>query len=236
MLEDHNIKVTQGVLEEQCSNHHRKFLCFQKNKRPYIILKWAETKDGFIAPNKDKRSTNAEPFWISSKATKTRVHLWRSKEHGILIGANTLRDDNPSLNVRLVNGMSPIPIVLDPHLSIKPKHQLYSNPDLIVIVDKKTKINSDYPFHIQTINFSSDVITQLMSELHNLKILSVLVEGGAYTLNEFIRSGIWDQARVIQSKNTFKEGIKAPVLQIDPVAIKTIDVDQISYYNNESDG
>lgn len=233
ILKEHNIDVIRGVLEKDCKKHHRRFLCFQENKRPYITLKWAETKDHFMAPTKKMRSQTAEPYWISSRASRARVHLWRSKEQAILIGVNTLREDNPLLDVRMVHGMNPIPIIIDPKLSIDSSYHLYSNPDLIVFVDGTTKYKQEeYPFRILKIDFSKEVIHQLLEHLYRLKILSLFIEGGAYTLNEFIKSGIWDEARVIQSTNEFKDGIKAPEIKLNPTHKEFIESDCISYYHN----
>ncbi len=233
ILKEHQIEVSQGILEEACKKHHRRFLCFQENKRPYITLKWAETKDHFIAPTNEMRSKTAEPFWISSKASRARVHLWRSKEQAILIGAKTLREDNPLLDVRMVQGMNPTPIIIDPKLSIDASYHLYANPDLIVFVDHSNVFKQDeYPFRILKIDFSKEVIPQLMEHLYRLKILSVFVEGGAYTLNEFLKSGIWDEAKVIQSTNEFKNGINSPEIKRTPVKTEILESDCISYYIN----
>lgn len=237
LLKQHQTEVTLGVLEDQCRIHHKRFLCFQQNKRPYITLKWAETADGFIAPTAEMRSASPEPYWISSKASRARVHYWRSKEHAILIGATTLREDNPSLNVRLVEGLDPIPIIIDPKLSIKRTHKLYSNPNLILVVDQSTSYSTkDHPFKIIEIDFSNAVIEQLLDHLFKLQILSVFVEGGAFTINEFIKSGFWDQAKQIKSEQQFKEGIKAPRIELDPVRIKKLDSDRIYHYQNPLNG
>ena len=232
-LKKQGVSVHQGILEEKCKDHHKKFLCFQIKKRPYVILKWAETKDGFIAPHKTKRASTAEPYWISSEASKTRVHLWRSKEQGILIGVNTLLEDNPSLDVRRVSGMNPTPIVIDPHLQINKSYNLYRNKDLILVVDHQLEYKaSDYPFSIVSIDFSKNSIAQLLKKLHQLSIMSIFVEGGAFTINSFLTAGLWDEARVIRSRNNFEDGLTAPVIPFKATTVEQLTTDQISYYLN----
>ena len=186
-LINNNIDVKVGVLENECLELHKRFFTFQTKKRPYIILKWAETDDGIISP---KHKNNNRPYWISNDISRQYVHKWRSQEHAILVGSKTVDFDNPHLNSRNWDNNSPIKIVIG-NPKIKSKDTLY--------------IHNGNDLNIENItNF-----------LHKKNIQSVLVEGGNKTLKTFIENNIWDEARVFVSNKTFKEGIKAPKFDTD---------------------
>ena len=181
-LINNNIDVKVGVLENECLELHKRFFTFQTKKRPYIILKWAETDDGIISP---KHKNNNRPYWISNDVSRQYVHKWRSQEHAILVGSKTVDFDNPQLNSRNWDNNSPIKIVIG-NPKIKSKDTLY--------------IHNGNDLNIENItNF-----------LHKKNIQSVLVEGGNKTLKTFIENNLWDEARVFKSKNKLKKGILAP--------------------------
>ena len=181
-LINNNIDVKVGVLENECLELHKRFFTFQTKKRPYIILKWAETDDGIISP---KHKNNNRPYWISNDVSRQYVHKWRSQEHAILVGSKTVDFDNPQLNSRNWDNNSPIKIVIG-NPKIKSKDTLY--------------IHNGYDLNIKNItNF-----------LHKKNIQSVLVEGGNKTLKTFIENNLWDEARVFKSKNKLKKGVLAP--------------------------
>ena len=215
-------KVTSGVLKSQCDKLNKRFFTFHINKRPYIILKWAQSLDNFIAPintskiqkNVTEASTNktlkdAKPVWITNKFSRQLVHKWRSEEQDILVGTQTIIDDNPSLTTRDWAGKSPIRVVLDKGLRIPIKAKIYDTSVPTIIVTEKPKNNRDQLI-FETINFSKDIISQLCNLLYEREIQSVIIEGGAKTLQTFIDSGIWDEARVFTGPIDFGNGIKAP--------------------------
>ena len=181
-LINNNIDVKVGVLENECLELHKRFFTFQTKKRPYIILKWAETDDGIISP---KHKNNNRPYWISNDVSRQYVHKWRSQEHAILVGSKTVDFDNPQLNSRNWDNNNPIKIVIG-NPKIKSKDTLY--------------IHNGNDLNIENItNF-----------LHKKNIQSVLVEGGNKTLKNFIENNLWDEARVFKSTNKLKKGVLAP--------------------------
>ena len=185
-LRNNNIDVKTNILEDECKKLHKRFLTFQNKKRPYVILKWAESFDGFISPINKK---NKRPFWISNKFSRQLVHKWRSQEHGILIGGKTYIDDSPILNSRFWDNNDPKKFVLTNNTNIKDSKFLKIN--------YKNKLSAK----------------QICEELYKSDIQSVIVEGGTKTLTTFINDGIWDEARIIQSSKTIVEGIKSPKIQ-----------------------
>lgn len=231
ILKANGANIEFGVLGDQCLKHHKRFICYQTKKRPYITLKWAQTSDGFIAPIQQRRDQDPKPYWISSALSRKLAHQWRSEEHAILIGASTLREDNPLLDVRHVHGINPIPVVLDPNFTINQNHKLYHNKELILITDQKNSIGK-VPFQVEQIDFEKNSIKQILHLLYQHQILSVLVEGGSFTINKFIECDLWDEARVIQSTNQFEDGIKAPVLNSQPSYSFNSDTDKVIVYNN----
>ena len=181
-LINNNIDVKVGVLENECLELHKRFFTFQTKKRPYIILKWAETDDGIISP---KHKNNYRPYWISNDVSRQYVHKWRSQEHAILVGSKTIDFDNPLLDSRNWDNNSPIKIVIG-NPKIKSKDTLY--------------IHNGNDLNIENItNF-----------LYKNNIQSILVEGGYKTLKTFIENNLWDEARVFKSKNKLKKGVLGP--------------------------
>ncbi|KQC28866.1 bifunctional diaminohydroxyphosphoribosylaminopyrimidine deaminase/5-amino-6-(5-phosphoribosylamino)uracil reductase RibD [Flagellimonas eckloniae] len=227
-------KVTIGVLEKECRLHHKRFLSFQEKKRPYIILKWAETKDGFIAPETKMREKTPEPVWITNKHSKQLVHKWRSEEQAIFVGTNTVLEDNPKLTVRNWEGKHPIRIILDKDLKVPVDfHVLDSSVKTIVL----TQINDsskhfqdvDYEF----IDFSLPIAQQICSVLYKHSITSLLIEGGTKTLQTFIDVGLWDEARIFEGAITFENGVSAPEISGKLLESKQILTDTLSIYLND---
>ncbi|MCK0109167.1 bifunctional diaminohydroxyphosphoribosylaminopyrimidine deaminase/5-amino-6-(5-phosphoribosylamino)uracil reductase RibD [Flavobacteriaceae bacterium S0825] len=205
---DCNVKV--GVLEEECKEHHKRFFTFHNKKRPYIILKWAETADGFIAPLHKKEK---QPVWITNTHSRQLVHKWRAEEQAILVGTNTVLEDNPSLTTRDWDGKNPIRIVLDKHNILSKEFKVFDNKAKTLIINDNSAKG-------------------ICNKLYEADINSVIIEGGAKTLKLFINSGLWDEARVFTGKNTFKEGIKAPVFAGNLISEKQILDDTLKIYVN----
>ena len=226
-LKNAGIEVEVGFLEEKCRELNKRFFTFHEKKRPYIILKWAQTQDGFIDVKRDDSTVGIN--WISSPETKVLVHKWRSEEHSILVGKNTVLKDNPTLTVREVTGNNPIRIVLDSHLEIK-KEANVLNEDAPTIVFNKLK---DEVIGTVCYHKLADLETRtVVNALYNLSIQSIFIEGGAKTLQSFIDSNVWDEARVILGENLFKEGVKAPTISKLPATSFDFSSDKVFIYTN----
>ncbi|PCJ96912.1 MAG: riboflavin biosynthesis protein RibD [Flavobacteriaceae bacterium] len=227
-------KVTVGVLEQECRALHKRFLCFQEKRRPYIILKWAETLDGFIAPDTSKRNEKPEPFWITNPHSRQLVHKWRSEEQAILVGTTTVLKDNPKLNTRNWKGKNPIRIVLDRDLKIKGDfHVLDENIKTIVITSIRNKGYTTNGIIYEAIDFTKNSAEQICDVLYKHQITSIIIEGGAKTLQTFIDANIWDEARVFKSTVIFNSGVKAPVLNGKLLHSKKIMNDTLNTYRND---
>lgn len=208
-LKSNGCNVVVGVLEEECKKHHKRFFTVQNKKRPFVILKWAETSNGFIAP---KSKGNQSPVWISNEYAKQLVHKWRAEEHAILVGTNTVLADNPKLNVRSWTGQNPVRIVLDRTLKLSSDLSIYDKTVKTIIVSQVERESTNENLVYERINFESDVPKQLLEVLSKHKIQSVIIEGGSVTLQSFIDDNLWDEARVFIGNNNFEDGIKAPTL------------------------
>ncbi|MDG3582366.1 bifunctional diaminohydroxyphosphoribosylaminopyrimidine deaminase/5-amino-6-(5-phosphoribosylamino)uracil reductase RibD [Galbibacter pacificus] len=204
-------KVTVGVLEEACKEVNRRFFTFQEQKRPYVILKWAQSENGYVSPLQDTQ--NRAPIWITNEISRQLVHKWRTEENAILVGTNTILKDNPRLNSRDWKGNSPIRIVIDRSLKIpKASFVLDESIPTICITDKKNKKKPQGNLLFEAIDFNLPIAGQIAGILYNNNLQSVIVEGGSKTLQTFIDEGIWDEARVFEGKTIIEEGTKAPLL------------------------
>ncbi|SDR83014.1 bifunctional diaminohydroxyphosphoribosylaminopyrimidine deaminase/5-amino-6-(5-phosphoribosylamino)uracil reductase RibD [Winogradskyella sediminis] len=207
--------VTVGVLENECKAHHKRFFTFHNKKRPYIILKWAETADGFIAPIAREEQ---KPVWITNPYSRQLVHKWRAEEKAILVGTNTVVADNPSLTVRDWSGENPIRVVLDKSSKLNMDYSIFND-------DAKTiRITSE------TIDFEKPIASQIATLLHKENINSIIIEGGSQTLQTFIDENLWDEARIFIGKTEFKSGIKAPQFVGNLISETTIKNDTLKIY------
>jgi diaminohydroxyphosphoribosylaminopyrimidine deaminase/5-amino-6-(5-phosphoribosylamino)uracil reductase len=226
-------EVVVGVLEKECREHHKRFLTFQEKKRPYIILKWAETKDGFIAPLSKKRATSPEPFWITNIHSRQLVHQWRSEEMAVLVGTKTVLDDNPKLTLRDWAGKSPVRVVLDRSLKIFDSfHVLDGSVKTVVFTEKKGNSPSDTLVY-ETISFGNDMAKQLCKGLYNHSITSVIIEGGSQTLQTFIDANLWNEARIFKADALFENGIVAPSINGTILFEQQISTDTLTYLTND---
>ncbi|MCG8770513.1 bifunctional diaminohydroxyphosphoribosylaminopyrimidine deaminase/5-amino-6-(5-phosphoribosylamino)uracil reductase RibD [Tenacibaculum finnmarkense] len=216
-LQNAGINVTVGVLEDECKKHHKRFFTVQNKKRPFIVLKWAETADGFIAPLKRDAQ---QPVWISNSYSQQLVHKIRSQEQAILVGTNTVIADNPSLDVRHWAGNNPVRIVLDKNLRIPSNLTVFDEKvKTLVLVDKVNKVKEQVEV-LEKIDFSSRVAEQICSVLQKHQIQSVLIEGGAQMLQTFIDANLWDEAQVFVGGTSFKNGVEAPRLSAEKILLK----------------
>ena len=210
-LENAGINVIVGVLETECRMHHKRFFKVQENKRPYIILKWAETKDGFVAPISKNEN---KPIFISNTYSQQLVHKLRSAEHAILVGTKTVLADNPKLNIRSWSGENPVRVVLDNTLRIpKNSNILDGSVKTIVITAAKDKnIVSSKNLIFEEIDFSKNIAKQVCEVLSKYQIQSLIVEGGTQTLQTFIDEKLWDEAMVFVGNTSFVKGVKSPII------------------------
>jgi diaminohydroxyphosphoribosylaminopyrimidine deaminase/5-amino-6-(5-phosphoribosylamino)uracil reductase len=210
-LENAGINVIVGVLEKECRMHHKRFFKVQENKRPYIILKWAETKDGFVAPISKNEN---KPIFISNTYSQQLVHKLRSAEHAILVGTKTVLADNPKLNIRSWSGENPVRVVLDNTLRIpKNSNILDGSVKTIVITATKDKnIVSSKNLIFEEIDFSKNIAKQVCEVLSKYQIQSLIIEGGTQTLQTFIDEKLWDEAIVFVGNTSFVKGVKSPII------------------------
>jgi len=233
-LRDANCEVEVGILEGECREHHKRFLTFHEKKRPYIILKWAESSDGFIAPAKSLREDTPEPFWITNNKSRQLVHKWRSEEQAILVGTNTVLADNPKLNVRDWEGKSPTRIVLDRELKIPRDFHVFDGEVPTIILTSKS--DADFAgenISFIKIDFQKNVAEEICNTLFTANIISLIVEGGAKTLQTFIDSGLWDEARVFRGSNHFTKGLNAPDFSGKIINEQKILSDTLTTYRND---
>jgi len=223
-LKNNSVEVIYGVLEKECIELNKRFFCYHIKKRPYIILKWAKSKDNFIAPINQEKS-----FWMTSDESKKLVHSWRAEEDAILVGRKTVEADNPSLTVRECEGKNPIRIVIDKELSLNEKSNVFDdqaetiifNNIKTAIIDKTTYLKAEFN------NLNQDILKQL----YNRDILSLIIEGGAFTINSFIENGLYDEIRVFTTNKVLENGIKSPnIPEIKNSKKITINNDKLEIY------
>jgi diaminohydroxyphosphoribosylaminopyrimidine deaminase / 5-amino-6-(5-phosphoribosylamino)uracil reductase len=226
-LRTEGIEVITGILDRQGSDLNKRFFTYMEKQRPYIILKWAETADGFIARE------NYDSKWISNEYSRQVVHKWRSEEDAIMVGAKTAAHDNPQLNVRDWTGRNPVRIVIDRFLKLD---------DTLNVFDKKQKtILYNLIKHEEHTNLSlvrideENFFEDLVKDLYKRNIQSVIIEGGPTLLNFFLATRLWDEARVFQSSRSFNKGIPAPALHGRLVESYPIESDTLSIFLPRTD-
>ncbi|RXG32858.1 diaminohydroxyphosphoribosylaminopyrimidine deaminase [Leeuwenhoekiella marinoflava DSM 3653] len=227
-------EVLVGILETECQTLNKRFFTFHQKKRPYVILKWAESLNGFIAPDAESRNKK-EPFWITTKTSRQLVHKWRAEEQSILIGANTVKADNPSLTTRDWAGNSPTRIIIDRELSLSKEATVFDQqvPTLVITtLEEENKPNLKYI----KVDFTKNLPAQICEALYTEGLQSVIIEGGAKTLQAFIDEKIWDEARVFKGSSIFQSGVKAPVLKAIQNSKNTmLNDDILTFYSSTND-
>ncbi|WP_412985449.1 bifunctional diaminohydroxyphosphoribosylaminopyrimidine deaminase/5-amino-6-(5-phosphoribosylamino)uracil reductase RibD [Pontimicrobium sp. IMCC45349] len=197
-LKKSGCNVIVGILENECKTHHKRFFTFHNKKRPYIILKWAETSNGYISP---KHKDEQKPVWITNTYSRQLVHKWRAEEQAILVGTNTVVADNPSLTTRDYTGKNPIRVVIDNTNRLPKNASIFDNTAETIVISK------------EDIDFNQPIASQICTILYQKNINSIIIEGGAQTLQTFINENLWDEARIFKGSNNFKNGTKAPILK-----------------------
>ena len=224
LIENAGIEVISGVLETECQELNKRFFTFHQKKRPFIILKWAESGDGFL----DK---DFKPTQIGNILTKQFVHQLRSEEHAILVGTNTALTDNPGLTTREIAGRNPVRILIDFDLKVPGNFNIYNNEaPTLVFNGVKDSVESNIKYiKIEKENF----LENLMQKLYENQIQSVIVEGGSFTLQQFIDAEIWDEAIIIKNENLkLTNGTKAPEFHHENFEIKNFRDNIIEFHKN----
>ncbi len=232
--------VTVGVLEQEALELNRRFYTFHIQKRPYVILKWAQTLDGYIDAIR-KEGDPIAPIWITNELSRRLVHKWRSDEQAIMVGTNTVEKDNPKLNVRDWSGSSPLRVVLDRKLRLPASSSVYdgSVPTLVFMGNnasasqRKPELQSIPELELLTIDFAKSIEQQVLTELYQRGVLSVIVEGGAALINNFVRKNLWDESRVFVGNTFFGDGVKAPNLTGELYSYDEIGDSKLFTYRNK---
>ncbi|WP_040473804.1 bifunctional diaminohydroxyphosphoribosylaminopyrimidine deaminase/5-amino-6-(5-phosphoribosylamino)uracil reductase RibD [Flavobacterium frigoris] len=229
-------KVSVGVLENECNELNKRFFTFHQKKRPYIILKWAQSEDGFIAPDAKFRKTLNEnqkrPVWITNQYSRQLVHKWRSEEQAILVGTQTVIDDNPKLDVRDWTGNNPIRVVLDLNNRTPNNSQVFDNQIKTIVISKSRQDVIKENLIFENIAFEKNIAQQLAEAMYRHQIQSVIIEGGRQTLQTFIDAKLWDEARFFSGNTIFTEGTTAPTLPKNHIEKQFIGQDELIISRN----
>jgi diaminohydroxyphosphoribosylaminopyrimidine deaminase/5-amino-6-(5-phosphoribosylamino)uracil reductase len=232
MMQKAGVDVTVGVLEKESLELNKRFFTFHQKKRPYIILKWAKTRDGFI--DHERTDLTPDAAWITNEVSRSIVHKWRTEEAAILVGSQTALKDNPRLNVRAWTGKAPLRVSFD-RLATFPKtqHLLDDSTDTIIFTEAE-KDNSNFKkTEFVKIVHHKTLVHQILDELYDRDILSVIVEGGKEVLDSFISNDLWDEARVFTGDRVFGKGTKAPEFDFPISKTEQLGNTQLDYiYSN----
>jgi diaminohydroxyphosphoribosylaminopyrimidine deaminase/5-amino-6-(5-phosphoribosylamino)uracil reductase len=222
------IEVQVGVLEQECMELNRRFFTRILKQRPYIILKWAQTANNYFAPLDEQQA------WISAAFSKKLVHKWRSEEDAILVGKRTVMCDNPNLNTREWSGKNPVRIVIDQKLQIDPINKVYNDDAKTIIFNEvKTIVNDNIHFiHMEDMRYY--LPQKIAFQLYLMDLQSVIIEGGSKVLNQFIDSGLWDEARVFHSTANWDAGMLAPQVKGHLKEVISFTEDKLLIYKNPS--
>jgi len=226
-LKDAGIEVIEGIMESECLELNKRFYTRVQKQRPYIILKWAQSRDGFFAP------FDGEQKWITSSPSKQLVHRWRSEEDAILIGKRTAENDNPQLNVREWKGTDPIRVIVDRNLELPNDLYIFDqSQETIIFNELKTEI-IEKTRYMQLENFDTLLPQLICYQLYLMDIQSIIIEGGAKMISLFLYSGLWDEARVFTGPEQWGKGILAPTLSGDISEILNVGPDTLHIWRNK---
>jgi diaminohydroxyphosphoribosylaminopyrimidine deaminase / 5-amino-6-(5-phosphoribosylamino)uracil reductase len=212
-LRNHGVEVKVGVLKQHSMKLNKRFFTFHQKKRPYIILKWAQTADAFIDIER-LPGAPARPTWITSEKLRMLVHKWRTEEQAIMVGTITALKDNPKLNIRdwYINNNQPVRIVLDQNLILSSTLNLFDNTQKTIVFNQKIQKQENLTHWIKLDFDKSQILETILEELTRHNIQSIIIEGGQKLLTAFINQGLWDEARIFQGSRFFERGLKAPTL------------------------
>lgn len=241
-LKEAGKNITVGILEKECRESNRRFFTFHEKMRPYIILKWAESADGYLSPKKrllegsifveQDNIENKKPVWITSPYSRQLVHKWRSEEGAILVGTQTVLDDNPELGVRDWTGPNPVRIILDQHNRINYNYFVKNLKIKTIVLTAQHNLTNLDNLLYEIVPFNENLPHAILEVLYRHGLLSVIIEGGRQTLQTFIDAGLWDEARVFKGTAVFTQGTKAPKFNAVVIKQHTIQQDQLLIYLN----
>lgn len=232
-LQEAGKNATVGILEAECREFNRRFFTFHEKQRPYIILKWAESADGFLSP---KHKDEQKPVWITNKYSRQLVHKWRSEEMAILVGTQTVLDDNPGLDVRSWTGPSPVRIILDRNNRIPDNYSVKNHKIKSIILTETSNLPNLDTLLYESIAFDDNLPKNIAEVLYRHNLQSVIIEGGRQTLQTFIDANLWDEARVFKGTSVFNDGTPAPQLAASPIHQEMILNDELIIYRNYGAG
>ncbi|MCW3170469.1 bifunctional diaminohydroxyphosphoribosylaminopyrimidine deaminase/5-amino-6-(5-phosphoribosylamino)uracil reductase RibD [Chryseobacterium sp. 09-1422] len=226
IIQEAGIEVISGVLEKECIDLNKRFFTYHEKKRPFIVLKWAQSGNGFI-------DRDFKPTQISNSLTKQYVHELRNNEHAILIGTMTALRDNPSLTTREMTGRNPVRILIDIDLKVPMDYHIYNNEAETLVFNSLKDSDEDNIRFIKT--GRAGFIENLIKKLYELQIQSVIVEGGNVVLQQFIDSDLWDETIVIKNENLrIDNGTRAPKFQHKPFEIKQFRDNVMEFHKNSN--
>lgn len=217
-------EVITGISTREEEFLNRRFRTYHEKKRPYVILKWAQSSDGYM--DIDRKNGLTGQFRISSDASQRLLHKWRSEEQAIMVGTNTVLNDDPSLTVRLVEGKNPLRLILDLKGRLPQSLNVFNDGirTLVYTHEEKDKFNN---VEFVKINAEENTLNEVLNDLWKREIRSLIVEGGQKLLNSFIEADLWDEIRIFKSRIEISSGLKAPI--IDRVMSSTMDLGTDSY-------
>lgn len=232
ILKDGGIEVVTGVLEKSGRELNKRFFSRHERNRPYIILKWAQTLDGYM--DVERKNNNVEKYWITNDALKLWVHKQRAIEDCILVGKETIINDNPKLNIRYYTGPNPIRMTIDKDLMIPKDRFLFDGTQKSVVFNAKKDLIEGNTTYVK-LNFEVGVLEQIIHYIYSdIKTSSLIVEGGKFTLEGFIKENLWDEANVLVGNKRFYKGLLSPKELIKSKISEKIyfGSDWIEQYNN----
>jgi diaminohydroxyphosphoribosylaminopyrimidine deaminase/5-amino-6-(5-phosphoribosylamino)uracil reductase len=231
ILKDNNIEITTDVLKEQGRYVNRRFFCNQEKRRPYIIIKFAKTLDGFM--DVDRKENKTTDNWISNDAMKLWVHKQRSEEDAIMVGMNTVINDNPKLNIRYFFGKNPIRVILDKKNTLTSSFNILDNTQKTIIFNylEDKKVGESEYIKIEDNNKQEE---QILNILFEKGVGSIIVEGGKKTIEKFIEKDLWDEANVITGNKMFYNGLKSPIIPITNISESVIGDNRIEFFYNKN--
>jgi diaminohydroxyphosphoribosylaminopyrimidine deaminase/5-amino-6-(5-phosphoribosylamino)uracil reductase len=224
------VEVVTDILHQECVEMNRRFIMFHTRRRPYVILKWAQTSDCFIDVVRGQKEY-PQPTWISNEISRMLVHKWRSEEQSILVGTNTAMMDNPRLNVREWPGRSPLRMVIDKTLKLPETLNLFDNSYPTVVFNSLRDEQAGNTRYAK-VTFDDNFLENMLRWLYESGIQSVLVEGGKILINSLIRKSLWDEARVFKGNKLFGQGVTAPSIPLSSPEEYLIREDLLMIYRN----
>ncbi|TCS87852.1 diaminohydroxyphosphoribosylaminopyrimidine deaminase [Anseongella ginsenosidimutans] len=221
------VRVRTGILEAACLELNRRFVTFQTERRPYVILKWAQTRNGYFAPLDGAR------YWITSPFSRQLVHRWRSEEDAVMVGYRTALADDPQLTVREWSGRNPLRIAIDRDLSLPSSLKLFDQTEKTLVFNavKTDAVGAVHYLEVENFNFYFPQFS--LYQLYLMDVQSLIIEGGAKTLDAFIKSNLWDEARIFTGAADLPEGIPAPHIYGSLVEEKQVGPDKLVIYRNK---